>query len=338
MPSMLVTGVAGFIGFHVARRFASTTDWKIIGLDNINGYYDMKIKIDRLKELGIRKIVDDRIVPSERFGNLQFVKMDLRDRHRILDFFRENPIEMVCHLAAQAGVRHSLNHPEDYVSNNISGFLNILDACRLFGVKKLCFASSSSVYGKSPVHPLSENLVTDYPISPYAVTKKCDELLAFCYGHQYGIQTAGLRLFTVYGPWGRPDMALYKFVQSIFSDKPIELYNYGKMKRDFTYIDDCVDAIVMVSEKIYHLKDVDFFEIFNVASGRTVDLEHFVSLIEKETGRKARIVYRPLQPGDVEATFGDISKLRDFVGYEPRVSIEEGISRFVKWYREYHGV
>ncbi|SFM94430.1 NAD-dependent epimerase/dehydratase family protein [Thermodesulforhabdus norvegica] len=338
MPSILITGAAGFIGFHLAYRFASSSDWKVIALDNINAYYDIGIKLDRLRELGIREILDDQMVSSERFGNLQFIKMDLRDRHKVLRFFQDHQVDVLCHLAAQAGVRHSLACPEDYVSNNISGFLNILDGCRLKGIRKLCFASSSSVYGKNALYPLSENLVTDSPISPYAVTKKCDELLAFCYGHQYGIQTAGLRLFTVYGPWGRPDMALYKFVRNIFSDRPIELYNYGKMKRDFTYIDDCIDAITLIVEKLCSIGDDRFFEIYNVASGRMVDLEYFVSLIEKETGRKAQIIYRPIQAGDVEATFGDISKIRDFVGYEPRVSVEEGIARFVRWYREYHGV
>lgn len=316
--TILVTGSAGFIGSHVSN-YLLTRGVNVIGLDNLNSYYDVSLKQARNKRLLEHK-------------NYIFYEGDLSNRDLLNKIFTDNKIHKICNLAAQVGVRYSLENPYVYEESNVKGFLNILECARNYPVENLVYASSSSVYGatKMPKNGFSETQVVDTPISLYAVTKKANELMAYTYNHLYGINTTGLRFFTVYGPWGRPDMAYFKFTKAILSGNTIDVYNHGKMKRDFTYVDDVVAGVVNALDKSYPC------EVFNIGNSNTVDLQYFIKCIENSVGKKAKINLLPLQPGDVLETFADISHAVDKLNFKPQVAIEEGIDRFVQWYREFY--
>jgi UDP-glucuronate 4-epimerase len=332
----LVTGAAGFIGFHTAKALLDRGD-EVIGLDNLNAYYDVALKEARLAEL----------TPYERFS---FVKADIADQGAVNRLFAEHKPRRVIHLAAQAGVRHSLTHPEDYVQSNMVGFLNILEACRNNGVEHLVFASSSSVYGANTHTPFSVHDNVDHPLSFYGASKKANELMAHCYAHLYGLPVTGLRFFTVYGPWGRPDMALFKFVRNILADEPIDIFNEGHHARDFTYIDDIVEGVVRIADRLPEA-DPQWsgdqpdpatssapYRLYNIGNNSPVQLMDFVACIEKSVGRTAKKNLLPLQPGDIPETCAEISDLVRDAGFKPNTPIEDGIDRFVAWYRDYYGV
>jgi UDP-glucuronate 4-epimerase len=348
---ILITGSAGFIGYHLAKRLLERGD-EVVGIDNINDYYDIRVKYGRLKESGIEEsdIEDGRSVSSTLYPGYRFVKMDLEEREAIEELFRRERFDAVCNLAAQAGVRYSIENPRAYIQSNIVGFLNILEACRDNEVKHLVYASSSSVYGLNESMPFSVHDNVDHPISLYAASKKSNELMAHTYSHLYSIPTTGLRFFTVYGPWGRPDMALFLFTKAILEGREIDVYNYGDMRRDFTYIDDIVEGIVRVLDRPpkgdahWSGKNPDPgssvapYKIYNIGNNDPVKLLDFISAIEKATGRQARKRMLPIQPGDVPATYADVKDLIDDTGYRPDTPIEEGVERFVAWYREFYGV
>ena len=333
---ILVTGVAGFIGFHVTQRLLDRGD-QVIGLDNINDYYDVRLKQARLAQLKGRE-------------GFSFVKLDLANRQGMRDLFVEEPIKRVVHLAAQAGVRYSLVNPHAYTESNIEGFLNILEGCRQGHIEHLVYASSSSVYGGNTHMPFSIHDNVDHPVSLYAASKKANELMAHCYAHLYRLPCTGLRFFTVYGPWGRPDMALFIFTKAILEGKPIEVFNQGKMRRDFTYIDDIVEGIIRTldhpatanpawsGEKPDPGTSSAPARIYNIGNHQPVELLHFIEVLEQALGRKAEKMLLPLQQGDVPATYADIEDLTHDVGFKPATPIEEGIPRFVKWYREFYRV
>lgn len=333
---ILVTGAAGFIGFHVAMRLLDRGD-QVIGLDNINDYYDVRLKQARLAQL----------TPRERF---RFVKLDLSNRQGMRDLFAGEPIRRVVHLAAQAGVRYSLSNPHAYTESNVEGFINVLEGCRKSAIEHLVYASSSSVYGGNTHMPFSTHDNVDHPVSLYAATKKANELMAHCYAHLYRLPCTGLRFFTVYGPWGRPDMALFIFTKAILEGKPIEVFNEGRMKRDFTYVDDIVEGVIRTLD---HTATADPTwsgdkpdpgtssapaRIYNIGNHQPVELMHFIEVLEHALGKKAEKKLMPLQPGDVPATYADIDDLTRDAGFKPTTSIEEGIPRFVKWYREFYKV
>jgi UDP-glucuronate 4-epimerase len=331
---ILVTGVAGFIGYHVARALLKRGD-TVIGIDNLNDYYDVHLKEARLAQL----------TPDKRF---QFVKMDIADREAVATLFATHQIERVVHLAAQAGVRYSLLNPHVYIQSNLVGFLNVLEGCRHAGVKHLVFASSSSVYGANTRMPFSVHHNVDHPVSLYAATKKANELMAHSYASLYSVPCTGLRLFTVYGPWGRPDMALFLFTKAILEGEPIDVYNRGKMQRDFIYIDDIVEGIVKVMHKppapnpMWSGSNPDAatsyapYRLYNIGNNNPVELMHFIEVLETSLGRKAKKNFLPLQSGDVLATCADVDDLMKDVGFKPQTSIEQGVGRFVQWYKEYY--
>ena len=348
---ILVTGTAGFIGFHLAKRLLQRGD-EVVGIDNINDYYDVKVKYGRLKELGFeeRDFEFGKKYESKKYPNHTFYRVDLEDKKAIDKIFSEEKPQRVCHLAAQAGVRYSLTNPDAYIYSNIVGFLNILEACRHNEIEHLAYASSSSVYGLNETMPFSVHHNVDHPISLYAASKKSNELMAHTYSHLYNIPTTGLRFFTVYGPWGRPDMALFLFTKAILEDRAIDVFNYGKMKRDFTYIDDIVEGVVRVIDnpakpnENWSGKEPDPatskapYRVYNIGNGSPVELMDFIKAIEKALGKEAKKNYLPLQAGDVPATWADTSALERDLGYKPSTSIEFGIKNFVKWYREFYGV
>lgn len=331
MSKILVTGAAGFIGFHVSQALLDRGE-TVIGLDNLNNYYDVTLKLNRLAQL-------------ER-PNFQFYKLDLADRQSIEDLFAQHQFDRVIHLAAQAGVRHSLQNPHIYVDSNVVGFLHILEGCRQQNVQHLVYASSSSVYGANRTIPFSTDQSVDHPLSLYAATKKANELMAHTYSHLYNIPTTGLRFFTVYGTWGRPDMALFSFTKAILENKPIDVFNYGKMRRDFTYVDDIVDGVVQVLDYIPQasLENVPIdsssshapYRLYNIGNNQPVELLHFIEVLESSIGIVAKKNLLPLQPGDVLETYADIEDLQQAIGFTPKVSIEVGIPRFVDWYRSYY--
>ncbi|GKS63466.1 NAD-dependent epimerase [Nitrospira sp.] len=333
-PAILVTGVAGFIGFHVANRLLDRGE-HVIGLDNINDYYDVRLKEARLAQLKAR----------ERFT---FVKLDLVDRQGMRNLFTDNTIRRVVHLAAQAGVRYSLVNPHAYTESNIEGFMNILEGCRHARIDHLVYASSSSVYGGNTHMPFSIHDNVDHPVSLYAASKKANELMAHCYAHLYRLPCTGLRFFTVYGPWGRPDMALFIFTKAILEGRPIDVFNQGKMQRDFTYVDDIVDGVIRTLDHPATVNAAWSGEkpdpgtssaparIYNIGNHRPVELLHFIEVLEKALGKKAEKRLLPLQPGDVPATYADIDDLTTDVGFKPTTPIEVGIPRFVEWYREFY--
>ena len=331
---ILVTGAAGFIGYHLCQRLLQRGD-EVLGLDNLNSYYDVSLKHARL----------DQLAAHPRF---RFEKVALEDRSAMSDAFARFQPEAVVNLAAQAGVRYSLGNPHAYVESNLVGFVNVLEACRLSGVRHLVYASSSSVYGANTTMPFSVHHNVDHPLSLYAATKKANELMAHTYSHLYAIPTTGLRFFTVYGPWGRPDMAMFLFTKAILEGRPISLYNNGDMRRDFTYVDDIVEGVVRVVDQP-PTRNLSWsgarpdpsssaapYRLYNIGNNNPVELTHVIRVLEQEIGCKARIELLPMQPGDVPATFADVDDLVRDVGFKPATPIEVGIARFVDWYREYH--
>ena len=336
MKHILVTGCAGFIGMHVAEKLLNT-GYHVIGIDNLNSYYNNQLKKDRLNRL-IQK------------SNFDYSDADLLDTKSVHEFLNPFDIDYVIHLAAQPGVRYSIDHPEACIQNNIVAFTNVLELCRQRQVKHLVYASSSSVYGMNTQTPYSTDQNVDHPVSLYAASKKSNELMAHCYSHLFKLPTTGLRFFTVYGPWGRPDMAYYKFTQAILEGKEIELYGEGKMKRDFTYVDDIVEAVARliskpaVGNQKWEGKNPDPatspapYRIYNIGNNAPVELARFVSAIEAATGKKAKIVKKPVPPGDVLATAARVDDLAAAVDFRPKTSIEDGIKKFVDWYRGYAGV
>jgi UDP-glucuronate 4-epimerase len=348
---VLVTGTAGFIGFHLAQRLVEQ-GYHVTGLDIINEYYDVDLKYARLEQSGILKdeISYNQPVTSKNAPNYQFVQLQLEDRESLFELFANRAFEVVVHMAAQAGVRYSLTHPQVYLDSNITGFLNILEACRHHPVKNLIFASSSSVYGLNKQYPFRESSNVDHPVSLYAASKKSNELMAHTYSHLFGIPAIGLRFFTVYGPWGRPDMALFIFTRAILEGRPIEVFNHGHMERDFTYIDDIVGGIERmvptppVPDKNWDPADPDPsassapFRIYNIGSSSPVKLTRFIEAIERSLGMTAEKVLMPIQPGDVEKTWADVSALVRDYGYSPATPVEEGIQKFVEWYKEYYRI
>jgi UDP-glucuronate 4-epimerase len=331
---ILVTGVAGFIGFHIARRLLHDGR-DVVGLDNMNAYYDPALKESRRVELA-------------KSGRLRFVKLDLADRSGVASLFKEHRFPCVVHLAAQAGVRHSLADPFAYVDANLSGFATILEGCRNNGCRHLLYASSSSVYGSNTTMPFSVHQNTDHPLSLYGASKKANELMAHAYAHLFGIPTTGLRFFTVYGPWGRPDMAMWIFVKAILAGEPIRLFNNGNMRRDFTYIDDVVEPVVRLVDRPPTVNPAFStaladpasstapWRLYNIGNNKPVELLEVVRLLEETIGKKAKRELVPMQPGDVPATYANVDDLMRDVGFRPSTPITEGIARFVEWYRAYH--
>jgi len=333
---ILVTGAAGFIGFHTCLKLVSQGH-DVYGIDNINDYYDPKLKFDRLNELGFnesKSVLFNKEIQSDKFNSLRFSRLDLVDYECINNLFKQEQFEVVCNLAAQAGVRYSIENPKAYIDSNISGFLNILEGCRNHKVKHLVYASSSSVYGKNKKVPFETTDNVDHPISLYAATKKSNELMAHTYGHLYGFKTTGLRFFTVYGPWGRPDMAYYLFTEAISTNKPIKVFNNGKMERDFTYVDDIVNGVILVIEK--NIDSREHYKIYNIGNNKTESLQNFIATIEKAMGKKAMKEMYPMQQGDVPRTFADIDEMKIDFGYEPTTSISEGLNKFSQWYYKYN--
>jgi UDP-glucuronate 4-epimerase len=332
---ILVTGAAGFIGFHLCKRLLAS-GYEVLGLDNINSYYDVRLKYGRLAELGIPaddNLPYNHILTGEKYGDrFKFIKLNLEDRENLPVLFQNSPIDVVCNLAAQAGVRYSLENPMAYIDSNISGFANLLECVRHAGINKLVYASSSSVYGLNDKVPFATDDQVDHPISLYAATKKSNELMAHTYSHLYGIQTIGLRFFTVYGPWGRPDMAMFLFTDAILNDRPIKVFNNGNLSRDFTFIDDIVGGVVATIEK----DAPQTYSLYNIGNGNPVKLLDFIEAIEKCLGKTAIRELLPMQPGDVERTWADTSALERDFGYRAAIGVEEGVERFVGWYRKYY--
>jgi len=336
MGKVLVTGTAGFVGFFLSQKLLERGD-EVIGIDNLSEYYDVKLKQDRLAQL-------------EGKPGFTFYKLDLADRLGMENLFAEHQFDTVAHLAAQAGVRYSIQNPHVYVNSNVVGFLHILEGCRHQKVKHLVFASSSSVYGTNTKMPFSVHDNVDHPVSLYAATKKANELMAHTYSHLYNLPTTGLRFFTVYGPWGRPDMALFTFTKQILSGQPINVFNYGKMRRDFTYVDDIVEGVIRVLDKIpepnpeWSGNDPDpgsskaAYRIYNLGNNQPIELIRFIEVLEEKLGIKAEKNLLPLQPGDVLETFADVDDLARDVGFKPNTPIEVGIENFVNWYRSYYQV
>lgn len=332
MDKILITGAAGFIGYHLSRNLCDS-GYEVVGIDSINNYYDVGLKIDRLNQL-------------KSCPNFTFYAISIMEKDSLDDLFREQKFDYVINLAAQAGVRFSIEKPYKYLDANLTGFLNVLEACRKFPVKHFIFASSSSVYGNSTDIPFRESQNTDHPVSLYAATKKSNEAMAHSYSALYKIPTTGLRFFTVYGPWGRPDMAYFKFTKAIYEGKTIKVYNHGKLKRDFTYIDDIVGGINHLIRHIPDNHDIQTgktskeagvpYVIYNIGHNQPVELARFIQLLEKYIGKDAKKEMLPMQPGDVYQTYADISGLEEAVGYRTQTSIEEGLRKFVDWYRQYY--
>ena len=334
MNKILVTGAAGFIGFHLSKRLLERGD-EVVGLDNLNNYYDVELKRTRLARL-------------EKHHHFRFFKLDLVDRDSIAELFACEKFNKIVNLAAQAGVRYSIENPYAYVDSNLVGFVNLLEGCRHHNIEHFVFASSSSVYGLNTKMPFSVHHNVDHPISLYAATKKANELMAHTYAHLYGLPTTGLRFFTVYGPWGRPDMALFKFTKAIIEDKPIDVYNYGQMRRDFTYIDDIIEGVVRVLDKIPEANQnwsgdspdpsssPAPYRLYNIGNNNPVELMHYIEVLEKTLGKTAEKNMLPMQAGDVSATYADVDDLETDVGFKPKTTIEAGIKNFIEWYKQYY--
>ena len=333
---VLVTGAAGFIGMHVAERLLARGD-TVVGLDNLNDYYDPQLKLSRLARL-------------QATPGFEFVRADIADRAAMASLFEQGGFDRVVHLAAQAGVRYSLINPHAYVESNLVGFVNILEGCRHHQVAHLAYASSSSVYGGNTVLPFAEAQGVDHPVSLYAATKKANELMAHTYSHLYGLPCTGLRFFTVYGPWGRPDMALFLFTRAMIEGKPIQVFNHGRMQRDFTYIDDIVEGVLRVLDRA-PVADATFdaaapvparswapYRVFNIGNQGPAQLMDFIAAVEQAVGCTAVKTFLPMQPGDVQATYADVQHLTDWTGFSPGTPITDGVARFVAWYRQYYGV
>jgi UDP-glucuronate 4-epimerase len=340
MSKILVTGAAGFIGFHTARRLLARGE-TVIGLDNVNEYYSVQLKLDRLQQLEVEAANSSR-------GDWRFIKLDLADREPLARLFESERFDLVVNLAAQAGVRYSLSNPGAYVNSNLLGFTNILEGCRHAGVKHLVYASSSSVYGANTHMPFSVHQNVDHPVSLYAATKKANELMAHTYSHLFRLPTTGLRFFTVYGPWGRPDMALFLFTRAILAGRPIDVFNHGRMRRDFTYIDDIVEGVVRVMDRIPR-PDPNWtsarpdpgtssapYRVYNIGNNQPVELLEMISLVEQCLGRTAQKNLLPMQAGDVPETYADVDDLVRDTGFKPRTALKDGIARFIEWYRGYY--
>ena len=336
MSRFLVTGAAGFIGFHLTQRLLARGD-QVVGLDNVNDYYRVQLKRDRLAQL----------IDQDGF---EFHELDIADRDVMPRFFAENSFDVVVNLAAQAGVRYSLTNPHAYVDANLNGFVNVLEGCRHNDVKHLVYASSSSVYGGNTTMPFSIHHNVDHPVSLYAATKKANELMAHTYSHLYGLPTTGLRFFTVYGPWGRPDMALFLFTEAILTGEPISIFNEGRMRRDFTYVADIVEGIIRASDNTA-ASNPDWssdspdpatsqapYRVYNIGNNQPVELMHLIRTLEKCLGKTAQKNMMPMQPGDVPATFADVDDLIRDIDFKPTTAIEDGVARFVEWYRDYHKI
>lgn len=341
---ILVTGSAGFIGYHLVKRLLLQKSMQITGIDNLNDYYDVQLKYDRLSDSGIDpgtlKYSDPQI--SAENPGYEFIKLDLIDSDNLMDLFRRKKFDVVINLAAQAGVRYSLINPKAYIDSNITGFFNLLECCRHFTAKHLIYASSSSVYGLNQEIPFKIQDKVDQPISLYAASKKSNELMAHAYSHLFNFKTTGLRFFTVYGPWGRPDMALYKFTKAIVDGNPIEVFNSGRMRRDFTYIKDIIDGIeeVISTTKVStgNADKRDLYRIFNIGRGEPVNLMDFINELEKNIGIASVREYMPLQDGDVSDTWADLADTELELGYKPTISVAEGVKEFVNWYLNYYGL
>ena len=332
---ILITGTAGFIGMHLAIELASLGH-QVVGLDNINSYYDTNLKYGRLLNQGIQRadILYNKLIQGN--SGIQFIELDLQDAGNLQALFSKNKFDAVVNLAAQAGVRYSIANPKDYIDSNIVGFFNLLEACRNFPVKHLVYASSSSVYGNSIKVPFNETDPTDEPISFYAATKKTNEVMAHTYAHLYGIKTTGLRFFTVYGPWGRPDMAMFLFTKAILKEEPLKVFNEGNLYRDFTYISDIINGIVAVLNNTARSTSVS--QILNIGNGQPVNLLDFIKEIELQLNKKAIRQNLPIQDGDVITTFANTENLRIMYDYTPKVSIKEGIGKFINWYKLYYNL
>lgn len=347
---ILVTGTAGFIGFHLAQKLLDRGD-EVIGLDNINDYYDVNLKYARLEELGIKKeeISSNKLVQSKTYPKHKFIKMDLSNTNDMYALFEKEKFDAVCNLAAQAGVRYSLENPHAYIDSNVKGFMNILEACRHNDVKNLSYASSSSVYGLNKSQPFKTSDHTDHPVSLYAATKKSNEMMAHTYSHLYNISTTGLRFFTVYGPWGRPDMAPMLFADAILNDRAIKVFNHGNMNRDFTYVGDIVDGIIKVidnpaqsSQSFNHKNpspDISSapYRIYNIGNNAPVQLLDFIETLEKFIGIEAKKNFMDIQPGDVVSTYADTNDLIKDFDYKPDMNLADGIGQFVDWYKSFYG-
>ena len=322
---ILVTGTAGFIGYHVAERLLARGD-QVVGLDNLNDYYEPALKLARLRRL-------------DGLPGFRFVQLDLADRAGMAELFATERFDRVIHLAAQAGVRYSITHPTAYLDSNLTGFGHVLEGCRAQDIAHLVYASSSSVYGGNTKMPFAETDVVDHPVSLYAATKKANELMAHTYSHLYGFPTTGLRFFTVYGPWGRPDMAYHLFTRAILAGEAISVFNHGDMKRDFTYIDDIVEGVLRVLDRPATPLGTGSapYRVFNIGNSEPVQLLDFIGCIERVLGQSATKRLLPMQPGDVPATYASTQSLQDWVGFAPSTPLEEGIGHFVRWYREYYG-
>ncbi len=345
---ILVTGAAGFIGFHLCRRLLER-GFEVVGLDSINDYYDVRLKFGRLRQLGIEvEPAFGQLLESSTQPGFRFLRARLEDAQAVEALFARERFDKVCHLAAQAGVRYSIENPRAYVDSNLVGFFNVLDCARKFEVKHFVYASSSSVYGLNEHVPFSTGHNVDHPVSLYAASKKANELLAHSYSHLFGLPTTGLRFFTVYGPWGRPDMALALFAEAIFNDKPIRVFNHGAMHRDFTYIDDIVAGLERVIDKDAQ-PDPDWspqapkpnsssapYRIYNIGNSQSVNLMDFIQAIERQIGKTAQKIMLDMQPGDVVRTWADVSDLASDTGYRPSTSIEEGIRHYIDWYRDFY--
>ncbi|WP_314238155.1 NAD-dependent epimerase/dehydratase family protein [Capnocytophaga leadbetteri] len=333
---ILVTGAAGFIGAFVCKVLLDRGH-QVVGIDNLNNYYDVNLKYGRLAFLGIEKekCIDNALVNSDLYSLFHFVKLDIIDKQQLESLFDKEKFEVVCNLAAQAGVRYSIESPDTYIQSNVVGFANILECCRHFSVKHLVYASSSSVYGMNAKIPFSEVDKVDTPVSLYAATKKSNELMAYTYTHLYKFATTGLRFFTVYGPWGRPDMSPILFANAIAKEEAIKVFNRGDMERDFTYIDDIVVGVVTIIEKpITEFRPM--YKIYNIGNNNSVKLMDFIATIEKYMGKEAKKEMYPMQMGDVQRTWADVSELIKDYNYKPSTSIEEGIKQFITWYKEYY--
>lgn len=337
---VLVTGAAGFIGFHVSKTLLEKGH-EVVGLDNINDYYDTQLKFDRLKELGVSRSDAENqnlLVQSSSHKNFHFIRMALEDRENLPNLFNTWAFDIVCNLGAQAGVRYSLENPEAYVDSNLVGFLNILEACRNHDIKHLVYASSSSVYGTNEKVPFETGDRVDKPVSLYAATKKSNELMAHTYSHLFNLPTTGLRFFTVYGPWGRPDMAMFLFTDAILKDKPIKVFNHGELERDFTYIDDIVEGVIKIIESDTNAKKTNSvpYKVYNIGNNQSVKLMDFIKAIEDCLGTQAKKEMLPMQPGDVTRTWANVDDLINDYGYKPNTPVKEGIAHFIDWYKNYY--
>tara|TARA_R110002049_G_scaffold296797_1_gene485177 strand:+ start:7741 stop:8772 length:1032 start_codon:yes stop_codon:yes gene_type:complete len=340
---ILVTGAAGFIGFYVSKMLLSQGHI-VVGLDNINDYYDVNLKYARLNELGISRDKAEKFgqISSSKihFGSFSFIRLNLENREALPILFKNQNFDAVCNLAAQAGVRYSLENPEAYIDSNVVGFLNILECCRHYNIKHLAYASSSSVYGLNKKVPFETTDNVDHPISLYAATKKSNELMAHTYSHLYGFATTGLRFFTVYGPWGRPDMAMFLFTDAMVQGKPIKVFNNGDMERDFTYIDDITEGVVRILEKdtTSRINNGEKYKIYNIGNNSSVKLLDFIESIEENLGTKAQRDLLPMQPGDVEKTWANVDDLINDYGYSPNTPIKKGVANFISWYKDYYKI